>query len=450
MITLEEHFDHFNRASETSTPAPAYVPGKWGYAIYPYHDVHLKYDSSYFPASAAVSFWLNLQGLPSAGATGRIIDTAGMSSMTAGDITIGVNASGKPFVRQWKASTSEWLYGLATTTLALGTWYWIVCEYGIGGMHIYVNGVEETTITPSGSTQLRPDRDVYIGDYPDDGSYRGINGYIDWLRVAEADLTDAWEDEILNNPALGFRLEHDDGYFVFPNSFSPGGIQMDTRVDAIEVPRRDGAYIGNTPPLASRRIQIRGMLIEASPLLLRGVMDQLQAALNRGVQKLYLHDDRYINAIKTSFSTDYDETSFSRYCTIAIDFMTEEPFWTSGDESSDTWSSPSGTREIVVGGTAYTTPSFEITVASTGTLDIELALGGQNLSLTGHVTAGDVIEVDASAQTVNNDSYDEYEYMNFFDGSFFALQPGLNELVYTHNSGVAVSSIVTRWRNRWH
>lgn len=239
------------------------------------------------------------------------------------------------------------------------------------------------------------------------------------------------------------------GTYAFPSTFSPTTVPSESRLGITEIPRRDGV-IASTPYLREKTIQVKGMLRADTPDTLRTAMDNLLAAVNAGRQKLYLWADRYIWATKTGFTTDYDETSFKRYCFVSIDFLCDSPFWESDTESTDTWNSPvsSGTHNVTVGGNAYTQPVFRLTVNGSGTLDVQLAVGTTIFTLNGQVTSGDVIEVDCSEHTVEVASAD---YMSIFDESFPRFVPGVNVLTYTKLSGTpTISSIVSVWRNRWY
>ena len=240
------------------------------------------------------------------------------------------------------------------------------------------------------------------------------------------------------------------GSYTFPSTFHPSSTPSDTRLGVVEVPRRDGVVVG-TPTLKEKIVNVKGMLRADTPTALRTAMDSLLAAVNGDRQKLYLWDDRYIWANKIAFATDYDETSFKRYCFVSIDFLCDKALWEAETESTDTWSSPShgATHGIVVGGNAPAEPVFEITVGATGNLDVELALPDGSFSLTGQVTSGDVLVVDCAEETVTLD-VDDSDYMSQFDLVFLELSGGATNTLTFSNTGVAVSQIVTTWRDRWY
>jgi phage-related protein len=239
------------------------------------------------------------------------------------------------------------------------------------------------------------------------------------------------------------------GTYTFPSTFHPSSDGSDSRAGIAEIPRRDGVIIGDST-LKEKQVQIKGMLRASTPDALRTAMDALLAAVNGGRQKLYLWADRYTWATKVSFSTDYDETSFKRYCFINIGFVCDTGCWEADAESTDTWSSPvsGSTHDVTAGGNMYTQPIFRLTVSGTGLLDVELQCGATVFTLTGDVTSGDIIEVDCREQTVEVASAD---YMSIFDEFFPRFEVGANTLTYTKNSGTPdIASIVSVWHDRWY
>ncbi|MCE5199810.1 phage tail family protein [bacterium] len=242
------------------------------------------------------------------------------------------------------------------------------------------------------------------------------------------------------------------GNYVFPVTFYPAQVPAESRLGTVEIPRRHGVAVGE-PLLREKTISIRGMLRAADPDAMRSAMDTLLAAVNAGRQKLYLWADRFIWATKTGFTTDYEPTSFKRYCLIEINFTCDTALWEAENESSNTWSNPvsGSTRDITTGGNAEVYPVFEFTFAGTGSLDVRLGIGNVYFTLTGAATDGDVVVVDCGEESVVMASSGN-DYMNLFDSVFFKLGAGgINRLSFTDNGGtVSVSQIVTRWRDRWY
>lgn len=238
--------------------------------------------------------------------------------------------------------------------------------------------------------------------------------------------------------------------YTFPACFHIASTPGDSALQVEQVPYRDGAIV-STPRVAEKIIEIRGMLYSDGSTDLRTKIDALNAALNTGRQKLYLHADRFIYAIKKSFTISYDPSSFDRYCDVSITFVCDTGLYESETESSDTWASPAsgGTRVVASAGNASALPVYALTFATAGTANVRLACGSLYFTLTGAVGVGDVIQVDAAAKTVKLASSGA-DKMLMFDGTFFGFAPGDNTLTYTYVSGPVVSQIVTTWRDRWY
>lgn len=237
--------------------------------------------------------------------------------------------------------------------------------------------------------------------------------------------------------------------YTFPASFYPVSVPGDSRLQVDPVPYRDGAIV-STPRAGEMHVEVRGMLYSDASTL-RTKMDALLAALNTGRQKLYLHSDRFTYATKKSVTTNYDHSSFMRYCDVSIVFLCDTGFWESETASSDTWSSPAsgGTKVVANAGNANAQPIYALTFGTAGIANVRLALGSDYFTLLGPVGAGDVIRVDVAAKTVTLAS-SEADKIAMFEGTFLSLTPGNNTLTYTLVSGPAVSQIVTSWRDRWY
>lgn len=237
------------------------------------------------------------------------------------------------------------------------------------------------------------------------------------------------------------------GSYEFPRTFYPASVPQNSRVPITEIPRRDGGVLGDQR-VAHKVITVQGMLRGDTAQDLRDAMDDLLSALNDGRQQLTVWDDRYIHAVKQAVSTDYDPTSFKRYCNVSIQFLCDDPFWEAVTESSDTWASPTGSHDIEIGGNAPAVPTFEFTVGDGGELDIQLTCGDYGFTLTGTVQAGQVIVVDNLEMSVEIDALD---YMSMFDFDFIRLTGGAtNRLEYSSDGAATISQIVTKWRNRWY
>lgn len=241
------------------------------------------------------------------------------------------------------------------------------------------------------------------------------------------------------------------GTYTFGSTFSVAGVPSEQRISSESIPMRDGAVMSGSR-LREKVITVRGMLRADTLAAMRSAMDTLLAAVNAGRQKLYLWSDRYVWAYKTGFATDYDETSFKRYCFVTVEFTSDTALWEAETESSDTWNSPAtgNIHGIAIGGNAPALPTFEITCGASGSLNIEIEAGGISFSLIGQVNSGDVLVIDCDEETVELE-LDYSDYMSLFDMVFLQFTGNAtNTLTFTNSGTVAISSIVTKWRNRWY
>ena len=235
------------------------------------------------------------------------------------------------------------------------------------------------------------------------------------------------------------------GTYDFPVGFSVASNPSNSILEVTQRPYSDGAIVG-TPRLSEKVITIRGTLFATTASDMRTQMDALLAAVNSGRQKLYLWDDRYIYATKRSFSTNYDPSSFDRYCDVAIDFVCDTALFEAETVSTDTWATPAdnATRSITNAGGVFAMPTFAITFTGTSG-GVGLAIGSDLFVFSATVTAGSTLIVDCAAKTVMIGTTDK---MSGFTGVFPSLAPGANTLTRTGTS--AITSIVTTWRNRWY
>ena len=233
--------------------------------------------------------------------------------------------------------------------------------------------------------------------------------------------------------------------YDFPAGFSVASNPSNSILEVTQRPYADGAIVG-TPLLSEKIITIRGTLFATTASDMRTQMDALLAAVNSGRQKLYLWDDRYIYATKRSFSTNYDPSSFDRYCDVAIDFVCDVGLFEAETVSTDTWATPANnaTRSITNAGGAFAMPTFAITFTGTSGV-VGLAIGSDSFVFSATVTAGSTLIVDCAAKTVLIGTTDK---MSGFTGVFPSLALGANTLTRTGTS--AITSIVTTWRNRWY
>jgi hypothetical protein len=102
---------------------------------------------------------------------------------------------------------------------------------------------------------------------------------------------------------------------------------VDTRLNAMVVPKRHGVLITEVPVLAGRVVRVKGRIQAQSFQVIRDTLDLMGRVLNSGRQKLRTHDDRYVYAYKQSFGYGYVPGSALCAADFGIDFLCDDPFW---------------------------------------------------------------------------------------------------------------------------
>lgn len=246
------------------------------------------------------------------------------------------------------------------------------------------------------------------------------------------------------------------GSTELPPGFAPAGETVSRDVQPMKLPRTDGArviqgYAGE------KIINIRGRLINGPiPILngqsdMRAAMDSIKALCDDGPASLYFYDDRYLRNVQArAVSFSHEPHLFEKVVDVDIEFVTGDPFTYHGNETVDTWNSPSGTRTVTVSlGNTTVQPNFKFTTNS-ASINWTLANNttGRSLQIAGSgLTAGQVIEVDTLARTVKIGTTD---YMTLFiaGSEFFPLQFGANSLQITTTLGT-LTTLQTVYRARW-
>lgn len=248
--------------------------------------------------------------------------------------------------------------------------------------------------------------------------------------------------------------------------FSAAGCDIETWDDGMET---RGA---SSPVPRSNIAAARDGLLSPRPILARGIIggtgwtsrddlrtaeDAFKYAMRPGYRMLYRDSDRYCMAEVKSLTLPGD--SGLLFIPFSLRFEASDPYWYATTEDSDTWAAPVtlDTHSVTNGGSATAAPKFTFTFGSTATLALTLtdtSLDSPDNSFTlatpTAVTSGDILEVDCLNQTViytpvaGTPAYRS----DFFDGTFFELDPGANLLSLTF-TGPTLTSVVSAWRKRY-
>lgn len=140
--------------------------------------------------------------------------------------------------------------------------------------------------------------------------------------------------------------------------------KLASRVFEITIPRMDGVSVDTAPKRDARIITIDGRIASSSATALRTSINTIEAAIESGQGSLYLHDDRYLTAVKRQFDVDYMQ--HGKAADYQLIFVCPDPYFYSTSATSDTTnaiSTPSTDVAINLGslGNAPTPPVFTFT-----------------------------------------------------------------------------------------
>lgn len=182
---------------------------------------------------------------------------------------------------------------------------------------------------------------------------------------------------------------------------------------------------------------------------LRSNLGTLKVAFASGKKQFTKDDDRYCNAQLQNFTYEY--VTMRTYARYKASFLANYPFWLGASENSDIRTPTSGTGYTLTNnGNANARCKILVTTPSWGfnnNLQIENTTASLTCKYTGVANSADVVEFDNRYDT------DDFEVLvtgvvafKNFEGDFFYLEPGVNEIVYTGPTG---ASVAIYWRDTY-
>ena len=217
--------------------------------------------------------------------------------------------------------------------------------------------------------------------------------------------------------------------FEKPDGFANTG---DSRIVENEIPRRNGSVIVSPKVLKSRTISIKETLVADTPTALQTKFDNMRAILISGTQPLYLFNNRYINAVETSFSTDYVRGTNVRVANCAVHFLAVDPFVYSDTPTTDTKTvtATGQSKALTKLGNAPIRPVITISSIVTATITtLQISNGGNSFTLA-NLSAGQTWIVDLANYTCTKNAISD---LTDFSGTFFQITPSDKDLVFTVN-----------------
>lgn len=237
-------------------------------------------------------------------------------------------------------------------------------------------------------------------------------------------------------PKFDTFLLHDPGNGLYVEKVRA---PRERRIATEDVSRRHGSVLIEEVVYDKRRVTIEGAIRKATAANLRSALDDLERALG-GVQekKLYLWDDRYINAISRSWDPEYGAGAGLLFARYTAEFECEDPFWydasatsdvqvvTSAPTSATSWTSTNPGSRLVY-------PTITITANVSGNISA-FALAnittGKSFTFSGTVLSGNSLIVNCAARTVTNNGNNALA--NWPSGNiFWWLNPGANTVRLT-------------------
>jgi len=228
---------------------------------------------------------------------------------------------------------------------------------------------------------------------------------------------------------------------------------LPSRVQSETFPRRHGSIVQRLAFLGARTVTLSGEVVKADSTALRDYLNTLSLTLTeRGRDKLLLRDDnRYLNAIKTGFSYRFAGGRLpALIAQFSIQFLADDPFWYDSTTDSVLTSNVTTSPQVIVvtnnGGTK-TPPLVEIKALGSAVTDVKITHGttGFWFRYSGTINAGATLSVDcADFKAVVNGA----NALNLITGTLdMNLEPGANNMVY--EGPVTGCDINFVWLNRW-
>lgn len=227
--------------------------------------------------------------------------------------------------------------------------------------------------------------------------------------------------------------------------------QVASRVPEITVPRRHGVLVDAAPKRDARIVTLDGRVTAASAAALRTALGTIEAALEAGRGALYLHNDRYLLAVKRDWDLDY----YTHACAVdyRLVFVAPDPFWYAVDETAaGTNAITTPSTDVVIDltglGNAPALPVFTFTPSGTaGAVKIYNANSHIDtwLQFTGTLSAGTNLVIDCATLTATNAGAN---CLADITGDFFDLAAGeTNTITVTTD---APGNLAYVFRARWY
>lgn len=223
-------------------------------------------------------------------------------------------------------------------------------------------------------------------------------------------------------------------------------------VKTYPIPKNNGS-IAETAKRENIAIAVEGDVAGSGYDDLRSKIDSLRAALQNGLQKFILDDDRYVMAQLKDFSFSY--TVMMTLAQWSATFIAHYPYWLAESETVDDRDPTSGVGFTINNpGNAPCRVKIEIKAPAGGISDniqIQNTTTGELCKYRGDVAVGKSLEIDNRYDTddfeVLNDGIDDHAN---FEGDFITLDPGDNTIIYTGDVGAGGDTFTIKYRAAYY
>jgi hypothetical protein len=231
------------------------------------------------------------------------------------------------------------------------------------------------------------------------------------------------------------------------------------KLSRVALPRRHGTLIADVAFSDELLISLEGEVWKPSETELRDYFANLGARLlNMGKDRLYLRDDgRFLYAICTGTSFpqfDAQRSSSAAGAAFSLEFTAGDPFWYSGTEQQhlETIGTTPFNFSVSNNGLVRTPVRVQFTpkvgpFGSATDLRLTNTTTGLAMRYRGSVVINQTLIIDAERASVQNNGVND---INQFEGAFWLLEPGINNLTYAGPNGSLYSiQVDVFWRERF-
>ena len=235
------------------------------------------------------------------------------------------------------------------------------------------------------------------------------------------------------------------GSYALGNNIDKFEIEQESRLEPVPVPRREG-YLTDEAYSTGMRLLMGGTIYNDDSDDTRTTLNALKNAFSKGKKTITLYDDRELIAQKEYFRSSYVDADLRRVQWEAsmlsddFGFRAVNPTVTTATiTTSPSTSTSTNDGNLDADAVIRMTPG---SVAIASGVRIDNLTNGKFFTYNTTITTGDYVEIDTENLTVV-DSAGANKIANF-QGDFFKLAAGANQIKYTGTTSSAVVNLTYR------